>query len=175
MRKFSEEVSDGPKSRTTSVSEGAAPAAAAPREQSPSKKRGKKRRLNQNHLIRDTIAALGLCHNVTPVNVGDKKELQASSPDEVALVQFAEKVGYELMERDQNVIQVKNAVGHEECYDILAIFPFSSESKRMGIILEKKDCDLIVFYLKGAETVMEKKIHPAQRSCLIESCENLAM
>ena len=70
---------------------------------------------------------------------------------------------------------VRNAKGDEEKYEILALFHFSSDSKRMGIVLEKKDSGLIVFYLKGAETVMEKKIFPAQRSCLIEACENLAM
>ena len=45
-----------------------------------------KRRKNQDNLIRDTISALVLCHNVTPVTVDNVKELQASSPDEVALV-----------------------------------------------------------------------------------------
>jgi phospholipid-translocating ATPase len=29
--------------------------------------------------------------------------------------------------------------------------------------------------LKGAETVMEKKVKPHQRATLVESCENLAM
>jgi phospholipid-translocating ATPase len=48
-------------------------------------------------MVRDMITALALCHNVTPVypDEHDKtiKELQASSPDEVALVKFAESLG----------------------------------------------------------------------------------
>jgi phospholipid-translocating ATPase len=31
-----------------------------------------------------------------------------------------------------------------------------------------------MFYLKGAETVMEKKVRPDQRASLTESCEQLA-
>jgi phospholipid-translocating ATPase len=45
----------------------------------------------------------------------------------------------------------------------------------MGIIMRHKNSNRIVFYLKGAETVMEKKVRPNQRASLVESCENLAM
>jgi phospholipid-translocating ATPase len=44
-------------------------------------------------MVRDLVTALALCHNVTPVypdeNDKEKKEFQASSPDEIALVSFA--------------------------------------------------------------------------------------
>jgi magnesium-transporting ATPase (P-type) len=53
----------------------------------------KKRRLQTREefcIVKDLILALTLCHNVTPVYHAQpdrpKKELQASSPDEVALV-----------------------------------------------------------------------------------------
>jgi phospholipid-translocating ATPase len=45
----------------------------------------------------------------------------------------------------------------------------------MGIILRHRKSGKLMFYLKGAETVMEKKVRPNQRACLVESCENLAM
>ena len=45
-------------------------------------------------MTRDFITALAVCHNVTPVfpDIDDPeyKEFQASSPDEVALVKFAD-------------------------------------------------------------------------------------
>lgn len=72
-------------------------------------------------------------------------------------------------------MKMENANGDMEEYDILGNFPFSSESKRMGIILRHRQSNKIVFYLKGAETVMEKKVKPSQRATLVESCENLAM
>lgn len=71
------------------------------------------------------ITALAVCHNVTPVYPipGDleSKELQASSPDEVALVRFADSLNMRLMHRDQqNLITIKNAAGFDE----VSIFVF---------------------------------------------------
>ena len=44
--------------------------------------------------------------------------------------------------------------GVDEQYDILANFPFSSETKRMGIIVRHRATDRIILYLKGADMVM---------------------
>lgn len=123
--------------------------------------------------------AISLCHNVTPVypNEHDKsiKELQASSPDEVALVKFGDSLGMVLLEREDQKIVIQNPNGQIEEYEILANFPFSSETKRMGIILRHVDSSKIIFYLKGADSVMVDKIKPQQRDALNEQCESLAM
>ena len=123
-----------------------------------------KRRRDQNFVVRDLITALALCHNVTPVypdeNDPTLKEFQASSPDEVALVSFANELGMELLERDQTRILIKNTAGVEEEYEVLANFPFSSESKRMGIVLKDTKTERVLFYLKGAEVVMKNKVRP---------------
>lgn len=104
-------------------------------------KKGKSRR-DLHFIARDLILSLSLCHNVTPTypDANDPlyKEFQASSPDEVALVKFAESLGMLLTEREENYIKLKNPLDEEEEYDILANFPFSSESKRMGIILKHR-------------------------------------
>jgi phospholipid-translocating ATPase len=39
------------------------------------------------------------------------KEFQASSPDEIALVKFADSIGMKLIERDQNMIEICNPSG----------------------------------------------------------------
>ena len=57
---------------------------------------------------------------------------------------------------------------------MLANFPFSSETKRMGIVLRHEQSQRLVFYLKGAETVMKEKVKPGQRVTVDEACENLA-
>ena len=80
-----------------------------------------------------------------------------------------------MTERDQHIIQIINAAGNIERYEVLANFPFSSESKRMGIVLKHHETNMIVFYLKGAETVMKNKVRPNQRATVDESCENLAL
>jgi phospholipid-translocating ATPase len=86
------------------------------------------------------------------------------------LVKFADTLGMKLLQREELYIKIENANRDIEEYDILANFPFSSESKRMGIILRHRGSNKIIFYLKGAETVMEMKIKPNQRSSLVESC-----
>lgn len=65
-------------------------------------------------------------------------------------------------------------MGIKEEYSILANFPFSSETKRMGIILKHVESGRLLFYLKGAETVMENKCKPQYRAEISISCENLA-
>ena len=47
-----------------------------------------------------------------------------------------------------------------ETYLILANFPFSSDTKRMGIVLKHEKTGRLIFYLKGAETVMKAKVRP---------------
>ena len=43
---------------------------------------------------------------------------------------------------------------------MLANFPFSSDTKRMGIVVRHMASGLIIFYLKGAEVVIEDKVRP---------------
>ena len=44
----------------------------------------------------------------------------------------------------------------------------------MGIILKHRQSGKIVFYVKGADTVMAPKVKPGQRSTCQEFCENLS-
>jgi phospholipid-translocating ATPase len=71
-------------------------------------------------IARDFITALALCHNVTPSypdpNDLTKREYQASSPDEIALVSFADKMGMKLLDRDANKIVIQNSAGQLEEY-----------------------------------------------------------
>jgi len=46
-----------------------------------------------------------------------------------------------LEEREENFIKIKDSGGIEHTYDILQHFPFSSETKRMGIILKERETD----------------------------------
>lgn len=126
--------------------------------------------------IRDAIEALALCHNVTPVyeanimnevlnkpsselTADEVKDVrvsyQASSPDEIALVSWTENVGLTLIKRDLNTILLRAPENNLLEYEILQLFPFTSETKRMGIIVREKHTNDIVFYLKGADTVMQ--------------------
>ena len=141
------------------------------------RKRNKRIRRTRNKIIRDTIASMVLCNNVTPIlseNDPNNVSYQASSPDEVALVKFAEKLNMRLIQRTDKEIKIKNASNTIEEYKILANFPFSSDTKRMGIILKNKKHNHIIFYLKGAESVMMKFVKKEYIGYIKENAENLA-
>lgn len=131
-------------------------------------------RIVRDQLVKDIITALALCHNVTPVMDEGKREFQASSPDEIALVETVEQLNMKLVNRDQDYIEIEDPSGFAEKYQILANFPFSSETKRMGIILKNLDTHQIMFYLKGADTVMKERVPERQRGFLLDTCETLA-
>lgn len=57
-------------------------------------------------------------------------------------------------------------------YQILQLFPFTSESKRMGIIVKDVNTGEITFYLKGADIVMSSIVE-SNDWCSIE-CTNMA-
>ena len=140
------------------------------------KKRKKIRRL-RNRIIRDTITAMLLCNNVTPIidDVDNEKiTYQASSPDEIALVKFAETLNMKLIYRTDKLLKIKDASGVIEEFEVLANFPFSSETKRMGIILKNIKYGHIIFYLKGAENVMREYAKEEYIGYINENAENLA-
>lgn len=59
-------------------------------------------------MLRDLSTALVLCNNVTPVTDEGQRILQASSPDEIALVKFAEDLGFFMRHREKNEIFIMN-------------------------------------------------------------------
>ena len=123
--------------------------------------------------LKNVLKALVICHNVTPVKSNSEISFQASSPDEIAFVKYAEKFGLMLDHRTENSIWIKINNDIIEQYLILEIFPFSSGTKRMGIIIQHPVSGEITFYLKGAEDVMKEKIKEKYISKALEDCENL--
>ena len=128
----------------------------------------------QTFSIKDTINALILCNNVSPTFNNGERMLQASSPDEVALVNFAEELGYFMEARRTNMIRIRTSEKGEVEYEILENFAFSSERKRMGILLRNVHTNEIIFYLKGADAVFEKLLSPEEWIFVKEQAENLS-
>ncbi|XP_064433636.1 probable phospholipid-transporting ATPase IIB isoform X7 [Mirounga angustirostris] len=156
--------------------------------------------------VHDAVKAIALCHNVTPVyepragvtaeaeyaeadqDFSDgNRTYQAASPDEVALVQWTESVGLTLVSRDLASMQLRTPSGQILTYCILQMFPFTSESKRMGVII-RVDLPLafpracawladestaeITFYMKGADVAMSSIVQ--YNDWLEEECGNMA-
>nr|POE93043.1 putative phospholipid-transporting atpase neo1 [Quercus suber] len=138
--------------------------------------------------VRDLVLALALAHNVTPTTEEDVEgrlttAYQASSPDEIAIVQWTEHVGLRLSHRDRRTITLQSAHSGNTVVkvEILNVFPFTSESKRMGIIVRflrstrfvtsEGEGD-ILFLQKGADTVMSSIV--AANDWLDEETANMA-
>jgi len=139
--------------------------------------------------VRDLVLALALCHNVTPSTEEEAGHsittYQASSPDEIAIVRWAESVGLRLMHRDRHTITLQSIdTSHVVVrVKILEVFPFTSAGKRMGIILQflqgsestlsSEDVPAEVwFYQKGADTIMTSIV--AANDWLDEETANMA-
>ena len=97
---------------------------------------------------------------------------QASSPDEVAIVEWTESVGLTLIARDRTSMTLRTQSGQRFVFDILAIFPFTSESKRMGIIVRDRQSGAVTFAQKGADTIMSRLVQ--KNDWLDEECGNMA-
>ncbi|KAK6463260.1 ATPase that leads to neomycin-resistant protein when overexpressed [Scheffersomyces coipomensis] len=109
----------------------------------------------------DLVLTLAICHNVTPTYEDETDEVngivsyQAASPDEIAIVKFTESVGLKLFKRDRHSISLLHVATNQTLnYEILYNFPFSSDTKRMGIVIRDLQRDEIWFMQKGADTVM---------------------
>ncbi|CAI5757959.1 unnamed protein product [Candida verbasci] len=101
----------------------------------------------------ELILTLALCHNVTPTFDDGELTYQAASPDEVAIVKYCESVGLKLLSRDRFSITLYHESSAKQLkFDILHNFPFSSETKRMGIVVQY--IDEVWFLQKGADSVM---------------------
>nr|XP_058896444.1 probable phospholipid-transporting ATPase IIB isoform X5 [Kogia breviceps] len=140
--------------------------------------------------VHEAVKAVALCHNVTPVYEArgaagetefaeadqdfsdDNRTYQASSPDEVALVQWTESVGLTLVNRDLASMQLRTPSGQILTYCILQTFPFTSESKRMGVIVRDESTAEITFYMKGADVAMSTVVQ--YNDWLEEECGNMA-
>lgn len=137
--------------------------------------------------VRDVVLALALCHNVTPTveEQGGKSvtSYQASSPDEIAIVRWTENVGLRLLQRDRQSMTLQSVETGRVVVkvEILNTFPFTSEGKRMGIVVkfiqdtcedESGEGSEIWFYQKGADTVMAPIV--AANDWLEEETANMA-
>lgn len=108
------------------------------------------------------LLSIALCHTCTPERSENGEiSYQATSPDEQALVQAAKELGYMMIDRQNATITINaNPPGNEgdpffEIYQILDVIEFSSNRKRMSIIVRMPDNRICVF-CKGADSTITK-------------------
>eukprot|EP00803_Ostreobium_quekettii_P001400 evm.model.scf_456.4 EVM.evm.TU.scf_456.4 scf_456:36480-52102(+) len=101
----------------------------------------------------DFFFHLAVCNTVVPtIGEGNEPVYQAESPDEEALVQGAKYLGYTLMARSVDSVQL-NVLGQRVDLKVLAVLEFNSARKRMSIVCQLPN-GKIRLYCKGADTVI---------------------
>ena len=113
------------------------------------------------------MTALVTCHSGVieekEFNTNKKLIFQASSPDEVAILNFARKYKYIFLGRkDNNKIIFKKPVNEkliELEYKLPILFEYSSERKSMSVIVQNQsNPDDIFLFMKGADNVILSKL-----------------
>ena len=108
------------------------------------------------------IKALGICHTVIPeekvAKDGEKYIIfNGSSPDELALVNGARHLGFKFICKDEDNNMVIDSWGNQLKFELLNVFQFDSDRKRMSVIVKTPE-DKIMIFCKGADSIMEKRL-----------------
>jgi phospholipid-translocating ATPase len=123
---------------------------------------------SQSYKIREFFSLLAVCHTVM-VEYPDqlkpgKMEYRAQSPDEEALVNAARDVGFACINRSDNKVEI-DLLGEKRTYTILNIMEFTSDRKRMSVIIQRPEGD-IVLLCKGADSVIFERLDELLRTDL---------
>ncbi|UJO13079.1 hypothetical protein CLAFUW4_02758 [Fulvia fulva] len=109
------------------------------------------------------ILSIALCHTCLPEKTGDEDEhisYQASSPDELALVEAAKELDFIAYERDTSTLTLKlhphGSAGEPMFgdYQIMDVIDFSSKRKRMSVIVRMPD-GRVATICKGADSILD--------------------
>ncbi|XP_029794343.1 phospholipid-transporting ATPase IB-like [Suricata suricatta] len=106
--------------------------------------------------IKEFLTLLCVCHTVVPERDGNKITYQASSPDEAALVKGVKTLGFVFTTRTPSSVTI-DVMGQNFTFEILNILEFSSNRRRMSVIVRTPTGKLRL-YCKGADTVIYKRL-----------------
>ena len=101
-------------------------------------------------------------------------KLLITKTDEQALVQGARKLGYVFNTRTPESVII-DAGGSEEKFEVLNVLEFTSERKRMSVIVRTSEGE-IKLYCKGADTVIYERLRSDQdyRGVTLQHLESFA-
>ncbi|XP_066576698.1 phospholipid-transporting ATPase IA isoform X2 [Amia ocellicauda] len=121
--------------------------------------------LQSNHptapVILEFMTMMAVCHTAVPERADGKIIYQAASPDEGALVRAAKNLGFVFSGRTPDSVIIE-ALGQEEKYELLNVLEFTSNRKRMSVIV-RTPSGRIRLYCKGADTVIYDRLADSSR------------
>ncbi|KAK0132802.1 Phospholipid-transporting ATPase IB [Merluccius polli] len=111
--------------------------------------------------ICEFLTMMAVCHTVVPEREQDQLIYQASSPDEGALVKGAKGLGFVFTARTPDSVII-DARGKEQTYELLNVLEFSSNRKRMSVVVRTPSGKLRL-YCKGADNVIFERLTEASQ------------
>uniref|UniRef100_A0A6Q2X7C3 Phospholipid-transporting ATPase n=1 Tax=Esox lucius TaxID=8010 RepID=A0A6Q2X7C3_ESOLU len=111
--------------------------------------------------ICDFLTMMAVCHTVVPEREENQLIYQASSPDEGALVKGAKGLGFVFTARTPGSVIIE-ARGKEKSFELLNVLEFSSNRKRMSVVVRSPDGTLRL-YCKGADNVIFERLNDASQ------------
>ena len=99
-----------------------------------------------------------LSDDLSVLDIDENEELvyHGMSPDEITLLNTAKKLKYEFRYRSNRQIVVK-INNQDHSYNLMKLIPFSSDRKRMTIIIQDPaDTNSVMIFTKGADNVMNE-------------------
>ncbi|KAK1175318.1 putative phospholipid-transporting ATPase IA isoform X3 [Acipenser oxyrinchus oxyrinchus] len=122
--------------------------------------------LQNNHptapIILEFMTMMAVCHTAVPERTDDGIVYQAASPDEGALVRAAKNLGFVFSGRTPDAVIIE-ALGQEERYELLNVLEFTSNRKRMSVIV-RTPTGRLRLYCKGADTVIYDRLADSSRN-----------
>lgn len=104
------------------------------------------------------ISLLANCHSVVVEKDGT---YNASSPDELAFVNFAKLVGSEFQGMDDDNNMIIDEYGQKKVYKLLDLIEFTSSRQRMTVVVQDQQGKITMF-TKGADSNISKRYSPGQ-------------
>ena len=135
----------------------------------------KNNRHSEHANLRKFFEFMAVCHSVFPAvdNQSGNIILQASSPDELALVEASKKAGFVFFERAEGMIKVRDELlGKEGIWDVIVEVPFNSDRKRMSVVVRNQEDRRILLMTKGADSVMLPLIKNNEFKSGLTTCLN---
>ncbi|CAG5895963.1 unnamed protein product [Menidia menidia] len=111
--------------------------------------------------ICEFLTMMAVCHTVVPEREDNQIIYQASSPDEGALVKGAKGLGFVFTARTPHSVIIE-ARGNEMSYELLNVLEFSSNRKRMSVVVRTPSGKLRL-YCKGADNVIFERLTEASQ------------
>jgi magnesium-transporting ATPase (P-type) len=106
--------------------------------------------------IEAVLLHLALCHTIV---IDERtRRYNASSPDELALVNAAKHFGAEFIKRDEENNMIVKLQGREVRYRLMNILEFNSTRKRMSVIVEDPQGRYLLL-TKGADSIIKERLN----------------